>query len=97
MQHGTNSRQSIKFCRKKPPTLSDLGNRSTNVCSGSIPAALPSKAQAYSRLIPRTVGSNHTEGIDVRLLVFVVCFVGSSLCDELMPLSKESHLYVELV
>jgi hypothetical protein len=48
--------------------MSDLRNRFTNVCSGSIPAAVRSKAQFYSRLIPRAVGSNHTEYMDVRLL-----------------------------
>ena len=47
-------------------TLSGLGNRFTNICIGSIPATVRSKAQVYSRSIPRAVGSNYIEGIDIR-------------------------------
>ena len=40
-------------------TLRDLGNRFTHICSGSIPASVRSKAQVYSRFIPRTNNNNN--------------------------------------
>ena len=51
-----------------------------------------SKACVCGRLIAGIAGSNPTDDMDVFLVCFVVCCVGSGLCDELINLSKESWL-----
>jgi hypothetical protein len=44
-----------------------------------------------SRSIAGIAGSNSAEGMDVRLLFFVVCCVGSNLCAELITRSEEFY------
>jgi hypothetical protein len=52
--------------------------------------ATRSKAHVCSRLIAGIVCSNLVEGMDFRLL-FVVCCVGSGLCDGLITCSEKSY------
>ena len=47
-----------------------------------------SKAWVCGRSVAGIAGSNSAEGTDV---VFVVCCVGSDLCDELITRPEESH------
>jgi hypothetical protein len=42
-------------------------------------------------LISGIAGSNPSESMDVRLLFFVVCCVGSDLCDDIITRSEESY------
>jgi hypothetical protein len=49
-----------------------------------------SKAYICSRVIAGVASSNPAEGLDVRFL-FVVCCVGSGLCDQLFTGSEEPY------
>jgi hypothetical protein len=53
--------------------------------------AVRSKAQVWSSLIAGIAGSNPAEGMDVCLLCFFLCCVGSGLCEEMITLSEESY------
>jgi hypothetical protein len=48
------------------------------------------RAQVCIQLIIGIAGSNPAEGMDIRLL-FVVCFVGSGVCDGLITCPEESY------
>jgi hypothetical protein len=48
---------------------------------GPIPATVRSNAMVYARLIAEVAGSNPAAGM---MFVFVVCCVGSGLCDEMI-------------
>jgi len=49
-----------------------------------VPVAQRSKASVRGRSLTEIAGSNPAEGMDVRILGFVVFYVGSGLCDELI-------------
>ena len=52
-------------------------------------------SQACGRSSPGIACSNSAEDMDVGLLCFFVCYVGSGLCDELIAYLEESErLYV---
>ena len=51
---------------------------------------VPSKGHACSCLIDAIAGSNLAAGMEVRLM-FVVCCVGSGLCDKLITSTEESR------
>ena len=53
-------------------------------------AAVRSKAYIRSRLISGIAGSNHAEGMNVRLLC-LLCRIGSGLCDGLIAGSGETY------
>ena len=59
------------------------------MCGSPIPVLVQSMAYVCS--IAGVTGSNPAGGMDVRSLVFVVCCVGSSLCDGLITPSEESY------
>jgi len=49
-----------------------------------VPVALWSKAPLRGRSLAEITGSNPAEGLDVRILGFVLFYVGSGLYDELI-------------
>jgi hypothetical protein len=50
-----------------------------------------SKAWVYDLSLAGIADTNHAEGMDVCLLVFVVCYISSGLCDEMITRSEESY------
>jgi hypothetical protein len=51
----------------------------------------PDIHKVCSRSIAGITGLNPSEGIDVRLLLFVVYYLGSGFCDELITRSEDSY------
>ena len=49
------------------------------------------RSKVQVRFIVGIVGSNPTDGMDVRLLCFVVCRAGSGICDGMITHSEESY------
>jgi hypothetical protein len=56
-----------------------------------VPVTLRSEASVRGRSLTEIAGSNHTDGMDVRPLGFVVFNVGSGLCDELIIRREVSY------
>ena len=67
------------------------------VCVCACPVAARSTAWAWGLSIARIVGSSRAQSMDVLLLGFVVCEVGSGLCDELITRPEESYRLCECV
>jgi len=92
MAHKLKNDDTLEPAKKEIQRLfNPLSGTEVPVLELSIPVAMRSKAHVCSRLFVGIAGSNSAKGMECSSRAFVVCCVGSGLCDGLIIHSEESY------